>query len=112
MLNINTNNFTIFNIQEVYDVFDCDAFNGRALPPSLTPEMFDEISFIDDVAWALYDGDMRYRKAINTPLFNRIIDYMDSKIALGDEITLKWVTYSFHDTNIAAIQAALNLTDY
>ncbi len=48
---------------------------------------------------------------MNSPLLNKIFEYMNPVVSRNSTNGLKWVMFSAHDTNIHLLSAAFNFTN-
>lgn len=99
-----------FLTEGLYDVLIADLFNGRPIP-DLSESLWNSIKFLDDFVWFfLQSGSLRGVQLVTQPMMTEIFKKFDASI--NGSTSLKWLSFSGHDTNIAPLLRLMNFTNY
>lgn len=64
--------------EQIFDIFISDMYQGLPLPPNLTQEVWNNVTWFDTFSWYFNYSNLEERKLIPTPLFNFWIDNLDN----------------------------------
>jgi hypothetical protein len=87
-------------------------YQGLPLPPNLTQEVWNNVTWFDTFSWYFNYSNLEERKLIPTPLFNFWIDNLDNIVGNKYNYPTKWVMLSAHDSNVAQVASSLNFSSY
>jgi hypothetical protein len=94
-------------------VFYCNLYAGLPLPPTLTPELFaKQFELVDLYYYGRYGVTNLTGLTYNYFFFKQVLKYLDAASLVNYSSPLRWVHYSCHDTDLANMWYALNISDF
>jgi hypothetical protein len=110
MLNITF--LPLWEVNQVWSVFECDLYNARLLPPgfSIDSPLWTNMSFMNNFTAFIGTRNLTIYNIVNNNLFSNWLDALDAAIA-GDNNGIKLLMFSAHDSNLLTILPGLNITN-
>lgn len=109
MLNITF--LPLWEVNQVWSVFECDLYNARPLPPgfSLDSQLWTNMSFMNNFTAYIGTRNMTNYNIINNNIFTNWLDALDASVQGKNPIKL--LMFSAHDANLITILPGLNITN-
>lgn len=111
MFNFTLANATLYTFVSCYDSAAVNKFLGRPLPVGLTDADYTNLEHWSNWYWHLaMSGNNAFMA--NSNKLQRIVSLFDLRTKLVENYALKWTFLFGHDTDIIAMQQALNISNF